>query len=158
MVEPLLVVDHADERPFPGPLRQQGENGQPDQEPVRRRADAEAERGPQRLPLRHRQAMEPVQHRRAQQMQPGEGELHLRRHARHADDPAPRRALGQVVQQHGLTHARVAAHHQHPALPGPDRIDEPVEHAALAAPGGKRGHAVLPTELRGHLPGATPGP
>jgi hypothetical protein len=55
LVQPLLVVDQADQRPFPGHLRQQAQYGQPDQVPVRRRSGGHAERDPQRLPLRYRQ-------------------------------------------------------------------------------------------------------
>ena len=51
-IQPLLVVDHADQRPFPGHLRQQAQHRQPHQKPVRRRPGGEAERGPQRLALR----------------------------------------------------------------------------------------------------------
>ena len=58
LVQPLLVVDHADQRPLPGHLRQQAQHGQPDQEPVRRRAGGQAERGPQRIALRRRQLLE----------------------------------------------------------------------------------------------------
>ena len=58
LVQPLLVIDQADQRPLPGHLRQQAQHRQPDQEPVRRRPGAQAERGPQRIPLRHRQALQ----------------------------------------------------------------------------------------------------
>ena len=49
-------------------------------------------------------------------MQAGEGQLHLRLHARRADDPAALRPPGQVVEQRGLARARLAVQHQHPAL------------------------------------------
>jgi hypothetical protein len=53
-VQPLLVIHDAHQRAFPRRLRQQAQHGQADQKPVRRRAGAEAERGPQRLTLRNR--------------------------------------------------------------------------------------------------------
>ena len=81
LIQPLLVVDQADQRPFLGHLRQQAQHGQPDQEPVRRRPGGLAERGPQRVALRYRQLPGAVQHRRAQLMQAREGQLHLRLHA-----------------------------------------------------------------------------
>ena len=65
-------------------------------------------------------------------MQAGEGQLHLRLHAHRTRHPAPARLPGQVVQQHGLAHARVAAHYQGPALAAPDGIDEPVQRVAFA--------------------------
>ena len=42
----------------PATSGQQAQHGQPDQEPVRRRPRGDAERGPQRVPLRHRQPLE----------------------------------------------------------------------------------------------------
>ena len=51
-VEPLLVIDHADQRVLGGHLRQQAEHGQPHEEPVRRRTRGEAERGPRSGPVR----------------------------------------------------------------------------------------------------------
>ena len=50
LVEPLRVVDQANQRLVPGGLRQQAEHGQPDQEPVRRRTGGDAERGLQAHP------------------------------------------------------------------------------------------------------------
>ena len=146
LIEPLLVVDHADQRTFPGRPGQQAQHGQPDQESVRRRARGDAERGPQRVPLRHRQTLRAIQHRRAQLMQPRERQLHLRLHARGALHPAPRtrRLPGQVVQQHGLAHARVATHHQSPALTAADRVDELIERGAFAVPVRQRRHAATP--------------
>ncbi len=133
-VKPLRVIDQAHHRPLRRRLSQQAEGGQPDQEPVRRRARAHAERGPQRLQLRTRQHAQPVQQRRAQLMQPGERQLHLRLHARHPQHPAPGRLPGQVLQQRRLAHPRLAVHHQHPALTGTHRLDQPVQHAALGTP------------------------
>jgi hypothetical protein len=123
VIQPLRVVDQADQRLLPGHLRQQAEHGQPDHEPIRRRPGGQAERGPQRVALRTWQLPGAVQQRRAQLMQAREGQLHLRLHTRRSRHPAPSRAPGHVVQQHGLAHARVAAHHQGPALTAPDRLE-----------------------------------
>jgi hypothetical protein len=73
----LLVIDHADQRLLSGRLRQQAQHGQAEQEPVRRRAGGQAERGPQRVPLRFRKQLRMIEHRRAQLMQPREGQFHL---------------------------------------------------------------------------------
>ena len=129
----------ADQRELSGHLRQQAQHAQPDQEPVRRRPRGQAERGPQCLALWHRNLVSVTQHRRAQLMKPGERQLHLRLHAHRARHPAPRirRLPGQVLQQHGLPHARITAHHQHPALAVPDGLNQPVKHAALAMPAGQ---------------------
>ena len=133
-VEPLLVVHQADQRSFPGHVGQQAQHGQADQEPVRRRAGPYAERDPQRITLRNRQPFGIIQHRRAHLLQPGERQLHLRLDAGGTHHPAVRRLPGDVVQQRRLAHARLADHHQRPALTRPDGIDQPVQHAAFAAP------------------------
>ena len=69
-------------------------------------------------------------------MQPRERQLHFRLHAHGTRYPATRtrRPSGQVIQQHGLAHARVTAYYQRPALTGPDRVDKPVQRAALGTP------------------------
>jgi hypothetical protein len=59
-------------------------------------------------------------------------------------------ALGQIVQQRGLAHARVAAYHQDLALPGADSAEKAVEGGAFAVPVGQRGRAALPTGLWRH--------
>ncbi len=134
VVEPLLVIHQADQRLFFRYLGQQAQHGQPHQEAIRRWAAAHPERGPQRVMLRYRHAAEVIQHGRAQLVQPGKGQLHFCFHARRARHPAPPGAPGQVVQQHGLAYARLAAQHQRPAFTGADGGDETVEFVAFGAP------------------------
>ena len=81
---------------------------------------------------------QPVPHRRAQLVQPGEGQLHFRLHAEHPHHPAPGRPLGQVVEQRGLAHPWIAADHQGPAVPGPDGVEDRVQHTAFAVPVSQR--------------------
>ena len=95
-VEPLRVVDDAHERLLLGGVGQQAQDRQPDQEAIRRRSGAQAERRAQRVALRARQMPETVEHRRAQRMQAGERELHLRLDARRPGDPASLRGRRQV--------------------------------------------------------------
>ena len=78
-----------------------------------------------------------IQHRRAQLMQSREGELHFRLHARCPRYPAPRSPPGQVVQQRGLAHPRLTAHHQGPASTGPHISNEPVKYATFPGPAGQ---------------------
>ena len=75
-----------------------------------------------------------IQHRRAQLMQPREGQLHFRLHAGRPRYPASRGPPGQVVKQSGLAHAGLTAHHQGQALTGPHASNEPVKHLAFAEP------------------------
>ena len=133
MIQPLHVIDQAEQRTLPGHLRQQAQDGQAHQEPVRCRPRIHAERRPQCGTLRCRQAPKAVQHRRAQLVQPGEGQLHLRLHAGRALHPAVRRLPGQVIQQSRLAHAGFAVNHQDPALAGPHGLEAPVEHGAFGA-------------------------
>jgi hypothetical protein len=65
-IKPLLVIDEADERPFVGNLGEQAQDRQPDQKPVCGRPVAHAERGAQRVTLWDREALEPIEHGRAQ--------------------------------------------------------------------------------------------
>ena len=105
-----------------------------DQEPVRRRPGTDAERGPERLTLRARQALQVIQHRRTQLMHRREGELHLGLDSGCPRHPASRRVPGQVIQQRRLARTFLAAQHQHPALTRADRLDQPVENGAFATP------------------------
>ena len=75
-------------------------------------------------------------------MQPGEGQLHFGLHAGRTHYPASRTRgpAGQVVKQHGLAYARLAAHHQGLAFTGPHPGHEPVKHATFAEPAGQPRH------------------
>ena len=158
VIEPLFVVDHADQRPLRGHLGQQAEHGEPDQEPVRRRPRAHPERGQQRIVLRLRQPIDVVQERRTELVQPGEGQLHLRLDTRRVRNPETLGAVEQILHQRGLAHTRIAAHHQRPALPGPDGLEEPVEHLALDATVRQPCRASSNSGIRSHLIGARPAP
>ena len=131
-VEPLGVVDDADERLIPDCVGQQAEHGQADQEAIGRRARAQAERGVQRVALRDRKLPEAAEHRRAQGVQAGEGELHLGFNARRPGDPAPCGGGRHVLQQGCLADPGLAAQDQHPALAGAYTGDELIQRVALA--------------------------
>ena len=133
-IKPLLVIHQADQRLLLGRVGQQAQHGQTDQKAIRRRPGTQAERGPQRITLRNRQTIDVIQHRRAQLLQPGERQLHLRLDTRSTRDTAARRSPGRILQQRRLTYARLTAHHQRPALTSADSTDQPVKYVALAAP------------------------
>ena len=155
-IEPLLVVDDADQRPLPRNLGQETQHGQTDQEPVRRRAGVDAERGAQRIVLRTRQSVEVVEQRCAELVQTRERQLHLRLHAHRTSHPAPLCPVDQVVQQHGLAHAGVAVHHQCPALTVANRLDQAVEHVAFPTPVRQPGRTPSKPEVRRHPTGSMP--
>ena len=132
-IEPLRVVDDAHERLLLGDVGQQAQDRQADQEAIRRRTGAQAERRAQRVALRARQMPETAEHRRAQRMQAGERELHLGLDARRPGDPASLRGRRQMPQQGGLADSRLAAEDQHATLTRAHSRDESIQHVALAA-------------------------
>ena len=95
---------------------EQVEHGDGDQEPVRRIARRDAQGDSKRVLLRFCERLEPVEHRRAQPMDPRERQLHLRLDAFDLGDAQARGLPRGVPQQRGLSDARLAADHQDGAL------------------------------------------
>lgn len=87
-VEPLRVIDHAHQRLLLRHVGEQTQHGESDQESVRRLPGVHPESRRQRITLRLGQAIEMLQHRRAQLVQAGEGQLHLGLDARRSGEPA----------------------------------------------------------------------
>jgi hypothetical protein len=112
LVEPLGVLDHTDQRLGLGDLGQKRQGGQPDQEPVGRQADGAAKHDGQGVALGGGQPVQVLQHRRAELMQAGVGQLHLRLHAHRSGDLPAGDPLGQVLEQRGLAHAGLPAQDQ----------------------------------------------
>jgi hypothetical protein len=104
-IEPLPVIHQADQRLLLGHSRQQGQDRQADEEAIRSRTRADPEGRQQCIALRDREALDPVQHRRQQLMQSGEGKLHLRLDTHGTGDKAARHLLDHVLQQRRLAHA-----------------------------------------------------
>jgi hypothetical protein len=80
LVEPLGVLDHTDQRLGLGDLGHQRQGGQPDQEPVGRRAGGAAEHGGQGVALGGGQPVQVLQHGPTELVEAGVGQLHLRLH------------------------------------------------------------------------------
>ena len=133
-IKPLRVINHTHKRLLLGHLRQQAQHRQPDQKPIRRVPRPQPERHAQRVLLRGRKPVQPIEHRRAQLLQGRERELHLRLDTDRPHDPEPRRGPDRGLQQRRLADPRLAAHHQHPALPTTHRLKQPIQRLALAAP------------------------
>ena len=150
MIGPLLIIDQAQQRPFSGHIGQQAQHGQSDQEPIRRRPGAHAERGPQGHLLRPRQAIQAIQQRSAQLVQCGERELHLHLHSARARHAAALWPLGEVIQQRRLPDTRLTAHYQRTAFPRPHRRDQPVKHPALGLTASQLDDPLAPCTYR-HL-------
>jgi hypothetical protein len=133
-VEPVRVVDDAQQRPLLGGVRQQAQNRQPDQEAIRRRARGEPEGRAQRLALRTRQMPETIDQGRAQRVQARERELHLGLHARRPGDPALVGGRREVPEQRGLADSRLATKDEHTALTRAHAGDQSLQRVALADP------------------------
>ena len=101
-IEPLRVVDHAEERALGRGLREQAEHGQPEQEAVGRRTDAQTEGRTDRILLPLGDVGQPVQQRRAQLVQPRERQLRLGLHACRLHHPVAVIPPDQVLEQRRL--------------------------------------------------------
>ena len=86
LVEPLRIVDDADQGSLVGHIGEQAQDGKTDEEAIRSVPGLQAECRAQRVALRRGKPLESVQHRRAELMQPGVRELHLGLDARRQRD------------------------------------------------------------------------
>jgi hypothetical protein len=114
-VEPLRVIDDADQRSVLRDIREQTQDREADEEPIRRIATAQTKRGAKRIALRAGKALDAVQERCAQLLQSGVRELHLRLDSGRPGDPAPRGPLRQILKQRTLANPGIPAQHQRPA-------------------------------------------
>jgi hypothetical protein len=131
-VLPLRVIHRADEGPLLRHVGQQAQRRQSDEKAVRGLAGAQPERRRQRIALRSRQAIETIEHGRAELMQARERELHLGLHSGGSRDATPRRTLDEIREQCGLADPRLATDDQHRALPGAHGRHEAIQRLALA--------------------------
>ena len=111
-VEPLGVVDQAEQRLARGRLRQEAQDGEADEVAVLPGSRTEPEHRLQRLTLRLRQCGKVVEQRPAQLLEPGVREIGLALDAPRPNDAEPRRGISGAVQQRGLSHAAPAAQEQ----------------------------------------------
>ena len=109
LVEPLRVVDDADQGLLLGQLAHEREGREPDHEPVRSRAGTEPEHGRQRLALWLWKPFELTQHRGADLVEPAVGELELGLDSDGARDAPAIEPVREVVEQRALADARLAA-------------------------------------------------
>ena len=133
-IKPLCVVDQTYERPVLRRLGQQPEDGQSDQERVRRRRRPESKRDAKRFLLGLREAVHQFEERRAQLLSCRKWKLHLGLDPERPGDPKLMPDLDHVLEQRGLANTRFAMHHQHTTAPAERAIQEPVEHLALTIP------------------------
>ena len=149
-VDPLEVVDEAQQRLLLGGLRQHAEHARRREEAVARAVGRDAERRLQRAALGVRQPLEQRRQGPQQLVHAGERELRLRLDpfgAQHAEVRRRRRAR---VEQRGLASARDAADDQHPAgagARGGKQLLERVELGPAADQSRLRCHRRAPSSL-----------
>ena len=133
-IEPLRVVDDAEQRPRLGRLRQQVEDRQPDKEGIRDLAGTESERDRKCMTLRIGEWLHELESRCAQLLNRRVGQLHLALDAGGAGDPKPIRCLDRVPEQCRLADARLAAHDQGSSVTAARAVQQPVKHLPLTVP------------------------
>jgi hypothetical protein len=141
-IQPLSVVDQAEQRLPGGLVGQQAQGGQADQEPVRSRAFPQAEGQLQRGALRRGEHAGPVQVGPQQLVQGPEAELDVGLDAVGPDNGQAGRGRLRVVEQRRLAHARLAAEHHGTAQSGPCVSQNPVQPVTLRAPPEQAFHQV----------------
>jgi hypothetical protein len=151
LVQPLRIVDEAEQRFSFGDFRHQGEGRQPHQEAFRGRAGTQPERHAQRSLLGFGQLVETTQQRAAQLVQTGERELRLGFHTHRGLHPEPRQTGGTagLVEQGRLADARLPAHHQRPAAPGSRLRQQQPDRLTLRAPAHEAVHRRSPPPPHG---------
>jgi hypothetical protein len=147
-VQPVRVVDQAQQRAIVGELGEQGQHGHADQQRVSAAPGGQPprpsqltgpgrrqpERALERLPLRRRERPDAAERRPQQQVHPGERQLRLRLDAGAADHPDAVRGRGDVVKQRGLADTGLAADHQRAAGAGASRGQQPGHGCLLRGP------------------------
>jgi hypothetical protein len=86
-----------------------------------------------------RQALESTEHRRAQLLQGGERELHLRLDPGRAREHQVRGRPDRVLQQRRLAHPRLASEDESTAFTPAHRVEYAVERRALRVASSQRG-------------------
>ena len=122
-VEPVGVVDDAQQRPLVGGGGEQAQHGDRDQEAVLDPLGRQPEGAAQRGGLHVGQLAGAVEHRPQQLVQAGEGQLGLGLDAGPREHAHPVGAGQRPLQQRGLADPGLAAQHQHTAARATRRLE-----------------------------------
>src|SRR5882672_6988635 len=133
LIEPLRVVDDAEERSVFGGLGQQTQDSEADKEWARSVPWGESECDAKRVPLRRRKAHPEREDGCAQLLKGRERELDLPFDPHRLCDPKGVPLLHDVIEQRRLADSRLAVNDQDRATPGARRLEEFLEQLALAA-------------------------
>ena len=131
-VEPVGVVDHAQQRLVVGHGREQAQHGDRDEEAVLDALGGQPEGAAQGRGLDVGELVGEVEDRPQQLVQAGERQLGLGLDAGAGEHAHPVRARQRALQQRGLADPRVAAQHEHAAARVPGRVEQAVDRRALA--------------------------
>ncbi|HET7136559.1 MAG TPA: hypothetical protein VFJ25_11615, partial [Casimicrobiaceae bacterium] len=131
-VEPVRIVDDAEDRLIFRAFGEQAEHGEADEKTIRRLTGVQTERSAERVALRRGELFEAAEHWRAQCMQTCERELRLRLDTGGAKDRATLRAGRHELQERALPGPGFAAQNKHTALARANSCDERRERAAFA--------------------------
>ncbi|CNF68500.1 Uncharacterised protein [Mycobacterium tuberculosis] len=139
LVEPLRVVDDAEQRTVLRGLGEQAQHREPDEQRAGRGGLAQAECRLDRLALRCGQPLGGAHHRAAQLLQSGVGELHLRLGRDDALDPDAGRGIrDRPVQERGLADPGLAADDERAAEARAGALHQRVQFRQLAMPSPQR--------------------
>ena len=133
-IEPLGVIDHAEEAALSRRLGEESENREGDEEPVRSRPQTQSEGDVERVALRARQTLTKSQDRRAELLNRGKRELHLALDPGRSDDSHGRGPRHRVVEERRLADPRLAMDDERAAVPVASGLHEPVKGRSLAFP------------------------
>jgi hypothetical protein len=131
LIQPLDVIDQAQQGPLRSQLGQQREGGRADQEPVVHRGLGQPERGQQRRRLWSGQRVDTIDERVQQQVQAAEGQLGLGLDPHPADNPHVLGDRPGVIKQDGLPDSRLTRDDQRATPPGSGVRKQPVDAPPL---------------------------
>ena len=131
-VEPVRVVDEAQQRLPLRRLGEQREHGERDEEPLVARAVGEAERAAQRARLRRRQPVGVAEDRPQQLVQAGVRDLRLGLDAAPAEHAHARRQAARLLEQRRLADTRLPAEDEDGAAGFPRAVQGLTDTGALS--------------------------
>ena len=154
-IQPLLVVDDAEQRPLPAASESRLSAASPTRNRSGGGAAVTAERRAQRVVLRLGQLVERGEQRAQSWCSPAK--------ASSISDCTPTIRTTRQPRAHGPDSRAVRSYpprltpqHQGAAVPGPDGVDQPVEHVAFATPVRQPGRTPSMPEVRRHPTGSMP--
>src|SRR5262249_13493140 len=133
-VQPVRVVDEAQDRPLFGELGQDRQAGREDEKALLPSPRFQADSGPERGRLRAGKPVDVSEGGPQQLVERGEGELGLRLDAARGQDVHVGGAVASVLQQRRLAHAGLAAQDEAAATRSTSGAEQLADHGALGIP------------------------